>query len=86
MGRKTAFIGIVKLVAVILGEANNMTDILRYMEIMQHEIVLGEKFDYNQCMGNEYSSIGHKLAKDIVLFYLKENNISVNFFADIFNV
>ena len=77
---------LVKLVAVILGEANNMTDILRYMEIMQHEIVLGEKFDYNQCMGNEYSSIGHKLAKDIVLFYLKENNISVNFFADIFNV
>ncbi len=79
------FKDLVKLVAVILGETNNVKDILRYMEIMQHEIVLGEKFDYNQCMGNEYSSIGHKLAKDIVLFYLKENKINVNFFDDIFN-
>lgn len=76
---------LVKLVAIILGETNNMKDILRYMEIMQHEIVLGEKFDYNQCLGSDYSSIGHKLSKDIVLFYLKENNIKTNFFDDIFN-
>lgn len=75
----------VKLIAVILGETNNVKDILRYMEIMQHEIVLGEKFNYIQCMGNNYSSIEHKLSKDIVLFYLKENSINVNFFDDIFN-
>ncbi len=79
------FKDLVKLIAIILGETNNVKDILRYMEIMQHEIVLGEKFDYNQCMGNNYSSIGHKLSKDIVLFYLKENNISTEFFEDIFN-
>lgn len=79
------FNDLVKLIAVILGETNNVKDILRYMEIMQHEIVLGVKFDYNECMGNDYSLIGHKLAKDIVRFYLKENNINVCFFDDIFN-
>ena len=79
------FKDLVKLIAVILGETNNVKDILRYMEIMQHEIVLGKKFDYNKCMGNDYSLIGHKLSKDIIRFYLKENNISANFFDDIFN-
>jgi len=74
-----------KLMAIILGEANNTSDLLRYLEVMQHEIVLEEKFDFNQCMNNSYSAISHKLSKDIVLFYLKENNISVSFFDDIFN-
>lgn len=78
------FKNLTKLVAIILGETNNVKDILRYMEIMQHEIVLNKKFDYNQCMVGNYSAIGHKLSKDIVLFYLKENNIDVNFFDDIF--
>ena len=80
------FKDLVKLIANIIGEANNIKDILRYMEIMQHEIVLERRMDYSKCMSSEYSTIGHKLAKDIVFFYLKENNIDVNFFNDIFNV
>lgn len=80
------FNDLVKLVVVILGETNNIADILRYMEIMQHEIVLNHQFDYDECLNNQYSPIGHKLAKDIVRFYLKINKIDEDFFEDIFNV
>ena len=77
------FEDLVRLIAVILGETNNVKDILSYMEVMQHQIVLEEKMDYSQCMENSYSAIGHKLAKDIIVFYLKENDIRVDFFDDI---
>ena len=73
------------MIAVIIGEASHVKDILRYMEIMQHEIVIGKKMNYNKCLGNDYSSIGHKLAKDIIYFYLKVNDIKSDFFDDIFN-
>lgn len=79
------FNDLVKLIAVIIGEASHVKDILRYMEIMQHEIVIGKKMNYNKCLGNDYSSIGHKLAKDIIYFYLKVNDIKSDFFDDIFN-
>lgn len=62
-----------------------MKEVLHCMEIMQHEIVLEQKLNYNQCMGSGYSSIAHKLAKDIVIFYLKVNKMDLNFFEDIFN-
>ena len=74
---------LVKLVAVILSQANDIKDIIRYMEIMGHEIVLETKFNFKECIGSSYSYVGHKLAKDIIVLYLKWNNIDSHFFDDL---
>lgn len=72
-----------KIIATLIGEAINTKDILRYMEIMQHEIVLEKKFDFSDCLENEYSLVTHKLAKDIMLFYLDYSKLDHDFFGEL---
>ena len=74
-----------KLIVVLIGEASNIKDIVRYMEIMQHELLLEKRIDYTQIIGLTYSSIGHKLSKDIISFYLKANKINMKFYEDLFS-
>lgn len=78
------FMELLKLIAVLVGEASNIRDVTRYMEIMQHEIILEKNIDYTNITGLNYSAVGHKLAKDIISFYLKTNNIDPDFFSDLF--
>lgn len=75
---------LLKLIIVLIGEASNAKDVIRYIEVMQHEVLLDKKFDYTQIAGLTYSSVGHKLSKDIISFYLKNNMMDSNFFDDIF--
>lgn len=74
-----------RLIIILIGEASNIKDVIRYMEVMQHEILLEKEFDYSKIIGLPYSSVGHKLSKDIISFYLRVNKIDTNFFDDIFN-
>ena len=73
-----------KLIIALIGEASNIKDIIRYLEIMQHEVLLDKRIDYTEIIGLQYSSVGHKLSKDIISFYLKINKIDTHFFDDVF--
>jgi hypothetical protein len=79
------FNDMLELIIILIGEASNIKDVLRYIEIIQHEVLLEKKIDYTQITGLEYSSVGHKLSKDIISFYLKNNKIDSKFFADLFS-
>ena len=51
---------------------------------MQHEVLLEKSIEYTQIIGLEYSSVAHKIAKDIIIFYLKTNRIDIHFFDKLF--
>lgn len=73
---------LLKLIIELIGEAYNANDVIRYLEIMQHEVILEKEINYKEVTGLLYSSVGHKLSKDIVQFYLKHNDIDKGFFDD----
>ena len=75
---------LLKIIIILIGESSYARDVIRYMELMQHEVLLDTSIDYTQIIGLQYSSVGHKLAKDIVAFYLRTNKIDGHFFDDIF--
>lgn len=75
---------LVKIVAVLIGESSHIKDVTRYMEIMQHEIILETSIDYTQIIGLQYSPVGHKIAKDIIVFYLRANKMDIHFYDNIF--
>lgn len=75
---------LLKVIIILIGESSHTKDIVRYMELMQHEVLLQTSIDYTKIIGLQYSPIGHKIAKDIVAFYLKTNKIDSHFFDDIF--
>ncbi len=72
------------ILAILIGESSYIKDVTRYMEIMQHEILLEKKMKYTPIIGLEYSSVAHKIAKDIIIFYLKANRIDIHFFDELF--
>lgn len=74
---------LLKIIITLIGESLHTRDVIRYMELMQHEILLETSLDYTQITGLQYSPVGHKIAKDIVVFYLKANKIDSNFFDNI---
>lgn len=65
------FDDLVKIIVILIGESLHIKDVIRYIEIMQHEIILEKSIDYTEIIGLQYSSVGHKIAKDIITFYLK---------------
>ncbi len=75
---------LLKMIVILIGEASNSKDVVRYMELMQHETLLETQIDYTQIVGLNYSSIGHKIAKDIITFFLKTNKMDTHFFDNIF--
>ena len=75
---------LLKIIIILIGESSYARDVIRYMELMQHEVLLDTSIDYTQIIGLQYSSVGHKLAKDIIAFYLRTNKIDGHFFDDIF--
>jgi|LSQX01.3.fsa_nt_gb hypothetical protein len=36
------------MIIILIGEASNIKDTIRYMEVMQHEVLLDKKIDYSQ--------------------------------------
>ncbi|MEY8413084.1 hypothetical protein AALB51_17845 [Lachnospiraceae bacterium 62-26] len=78
------FEDLVKIIVILIGESSYIKDVTRYIEIMQHEVLLEKSIEYTQIIGLEYSSVAHKIAKDIIIFYLKTNRIDIHFFDKLF--
>lgn len=72
-----------KLIATFISEPYNCTDIMRYLELIQHEIITGKTINFNESIGSSYSPISLKLAKDIIRFYSEISKVDKAIFEEI---
>lgn len=77
---------LLELILSIITEPLLAKDIIRYLEIFQHEVILEKKYDFNQYFANSYSNITLKLAKDIIRFYSSFTKVNSDIFESILEI
>ncbi|WP_026679363.1 hypothetical protein [Fictibacillus gelatini] len=74
-----------ELIATLLTEPAMSKDIIRYLEIFQHEIITGKSYDLQNIFGATFSNVTLKLSKDIVRFYASATKVDQSIFKSILN-
>ncbi|MBC9786564.1 hypothetical protein H1S01_19095 [Heliobacterium chlorum] len=68
--------GLIKLVANFITESHHSKESIKYLELMQHEIILDKELNFQDLIGPTFSSVGLKLAKDVLRYYIGYANIN----------
>lgn len=73
----------IELIATLITEPVMSRDILRYLEILQHEVITEKPYDFQMIFGSSYSHVTIKLAKDIIRYYVKISKVDQSIFNNI---
>lgn len=74
---------LVRIIASFVSDPSNVIDVMRYLEMLQYEIIIDNKVDIGKFIGANYSDITLKLSKDIIEFYIKISKVDQQVLKDI---
>ncbi|OMI27497.1 hypothetical protein BTA31_10285, partial [Bacillus haynesii] len=72
------------LVGVFISEPNNVMDIMRYLELLQYEIIIEKKLDFEK-MISSFSPVTLKISKDVITSYLNITKVNEEVLSSVLN-